>query len=30
VVPGETLLRDGVGFVEILTGLEPGETIVTP
>lgn len=30
VVPGETVQRDGVAYVEILTGLEAGETIVVP
>ena len=30
VVPGETLRHDGAAFVEILTGLAPGETIVVP
>lgn len=30
VVPGETVRRDGVVFVEILTGLAAGETIVVP
>lgn len=30
VVPGETVMRDGEAFVEILTGLAAGETIVVP
>ncbi len=30
VVPGETIMRDGVAFVEILAGLAAGETIVVP
>lgn len=30
VVPGETVLRDGAAFVEILTGLSAGETVVVP
>lgn len=30
VVPGETVQRDGVTYVEILTGLVAGETIVVP
>lgn len=30
VVPGETVMRDGEAFVEILTGLTAGETIVVP
>ena len=30
VVPGETVMRDGVAHVEILTGLAAGETIVVP
>ena len=30
VVPGETVRRDGALFVEILTGLAAGETIVVP
>ena len=28
VVPGETVVRDGEAFVEILTGLQAGETII--
>lgn len=30
VVPGERVLRDGTPHVEILTGLEPGETVAVP
>lgn len=30
VVPGEVVIRDGEAFVEILTGLSAGETIVVP
>ncbi|WP_093115385.1 efflux RND transporter periplasmic adaptor subunit [Salinihabitans flavidus] len=30
VVPGETLTRDGAKWREILTGLEPGDVVVTP
>lgn len=29
VVPGETLDRDGTQWIEILTGLEPGDRVVT-
>ncbi|MCO5146477.1 MAG: efflux RND transporter periplasmic adaptor subunit [Aquamicrobium sp.] len=30
VVPGETVMRDGEAFVEILTGLAAGETVIVP
>ncbi len=30
VVPGEAMRRDGIAYVEILTGLAAGETIVVP
>lgn len=30
VVPGETVTRDGEAFVEILTGLAAGETVIVP
>ncbi|QFG36289.1 RND family efflux transporter MFP subunit [Paracoccus pantotrophus] len=30
VLTGETLVRDGVEMVEILTGLVPGETVIVP
>lgn len=30
VVPGEVMRRDGIDYVEILTGLATGETIVVP
>ncbi|MCO5155285.1 MAG: efflux RND transporter periplasmic adaptor subunit [Aquamicrobium sp.] len=30
VVPGETVMRDGESFVEILTGLAAGETVIVP
>ena len=30
VVPGETTMRDGVAFVEILTGIAAGETVIVP
>lgn len=29
VVPGRTVTRDGIGMREILSGLQPGETVVT-
>ncbi|MFA7433105.1 MAG: efflux RND transporter periplasmic adaptor subunit [Gemmobacter sp.] len=30
VVPGDTILRDGTAHVEILTGLQAGETVAVP
>lgn len=30
VVPGETVMRDGAAYVEILTGLADGETVIVP
>ncbi|MEJ6784973.1 hypothetical protein [Aminobacter sp. Piv2-1] len=30
VVPGETVMRDGKAFVEILTGLAAGDSVILP